>query len=93
MLNQESDLSKYIRISELASTAERKARIYIDKTGKTRKIKGRPQKKGILPMGESTIWNKVRSGDFPQPIRLSTRLTVWRIEDIEEWIKSKELGV
>ncbi|EXA93893.1 prophage CP4-57 regulatory family protein [Acinetobacter sp. 1295259] len=44
-------------------------------------------------MGESTIWNKVRSGDFPQPIRLSTRLTVWRIEDIEEWIKSKELGV
>ncbi len=45
MLNQDSDLSKYIRISELASTAERKPRIYIDKAGKTRKIKGRPQKK------------------------------------------------
>ncbi|MEQ1400735.1 AlpA family phage regulatory protein [Acinetobacter baumannii] len=87
------NLSGYVRMAEIATTAERKARIYVNKNGKTIKIKGKPAKKGILPLGESTIWDKVRSGDFPQPIRLSTRLTVWRIEDIEAWIKSKEFEV
>jgi len=83
---------QYIRMPELATTAERKERVYVDKNGKKRIIKAKPAKKGFLPLGESTIWEKVRKGEFPQPIRLSSRLTVWRIEEIEAWMNSKNEG-
>ena len=83
---------QYIRMPELATTAERKERVYVDKNGKKRIIKAKPAKKGFLPLGESTIWEKVRKGEFPQPIRLSSRLTVWRIEEIEAWMNPKTEG-
>ena len=83
---------QYIRMPELATTAERKERVSVDKNGKKRIIKAKPAKKGFLPLGESTIWEKVRKGEFPQPIRLSSRLTVWRIEEIEAWMNSKNEG-
>lgn len=83
---------QYIRMPELATTAERKERVYIDKNGKKRVIKAKPAKKGFLPLGESTIWEKVRRGEFPEPIRLSPRLTVWKISDITAWLDSKFQG-
>lgn len=83
---------QYIRMPELATTAERKERVYIDKNGKKRVIKAKPAKKGFLPLGESTIWEKVRRGEFPEPIRLSPRLTVWKINDITAWLDSKFQG-
>lgn len=39
---------QYIRMPELATTAERKERVYIDKNGKKRVIKAKPAKKGFL---------------------------------------------
>lgn len=78
-------------MAQLATTAERKERKYITKDGTTRIIKARPEREGILPMGETTIWDKVRAGEFPAPIKLSQRITVWRIEDIEAWMASKGL--
>lgn len=80
-------------MSDLATTAERKQRTYIDKNGRLRIIKGRPAKKGLLPLGESTIWDKVRKGEFPQPIRLSPHLTVWNVEEVLAWVESKKAGV
>lgn len=35
--------------------------------------------------GESTYWR------FPAPIKLTERITAWRIEDIEAWMASKGL--
>jgi predicted DNA-binding transcriptional regulator AlpA len=32
-------------------------------------IKARPERQGLLPMGETTIWDKVRAGEFPTPIK------------------------
>lgn len=86
------DLKGFFRIAELATTAERQERTYVTKNGSIRTIKGRAARKGIVPMGETTIWEKVKSGEFPTPIKLSERITAWRIEDIHEWMKSKELG-
>ncbi|MEG2269142.1 MAG: AlpA family phage regulatory protein [Acinetobacter sp.] len=81
----------YYRMADLATTAERKPRTYTNKSGVTRTIKGRPARQGLLPMGESTIWDKVRSGDFPGPVKLSERITAWCTEDIEAWMASKGL--
>lgn len=39
--------------------------------------------KGPIPVGKSTWWEGVKSGRFPQPIKLGPRITVWREEDIE----------
>lgn len=39
--------------------------------------------KGPVPVGRSTWWEGVKSGRFPQPIKLGPRITVWREEDIE----------
>lgn len=78
------------RIQQLASTAERKQRIYKDPHGRTRIIKARPAKRGLLGMGESTIWEKVKRGEFPKPIRISSRITCWKKSDIINWLESKQ---
>lgn len=40
----------------------------------------------LIPVCKSTWWAGVRSGRFPQPIKLSARITVWRVEDIRALI-------
>ena len=40
----------------------------------------------------STIWKYVKIGTFPQPHKLSMRVTVWTEADIETWISSQLEG-
>lgn len=41
-----------------------------------------------LGMGESTVWRKAKTDpDFPQPIKLSERVTAWRVADLEAYIE------
>jgi predicted DNA-binding transcriptional regulator AlpA len=40
----------------------------------------------IIPISKSTWWAGVKSGVFPRPIKLSPRITVWRVEDIRALI-------
>jgi prophage regulatory protein len=41
---------------------------------------------GPIPVSKSTWWAGVKSGRFPQPVKLGPRTTAWRIEDIRELI-------
>jgi len=41
-----------------------------------------PQILAIFPIGKSTWWEGCRTGRFPKPVKLSSRTTVWRAEDI-----------
>ena len=41
----------------------------------------------IIPVGKSTWWMGVRTGRFPQPIKLGPRITAWRVEDIRKLIE------
>ena len=43
---------------------------------------GRP-----IPVGRSTWYAGIRTGRFPQPVRLGPRLAVWRVEDIRVLIE------
>ena len=36
----------------------------------------------FVPISRSCWWAGVRSGRFPQPLKLSERVTVWRASDI-----------
>ena len=43
----------------------------------------------LLSIGKSTIWAWVKSGRFPKPLKMSSRMTVWSAADVEAWIASK----
>ncbi len=44
---------------------------------------------GVIPFSSATLWRKVKAGEFPKPLKLSDRITVWRAEDVREWIESR----
>lgn len=54
-----------------------------------RPITSREAIPAIIPIAASTLWRKVEKGEFPQPKRLPGRITVWRIEDIREYLEQE----
>jgi prophage regulatory protein len=47
-----------------------------------------PQMLSFVSISKSTLWRRVRAArTFPQPVKLSERVTVWRAEDIRRWIE------
>lgn len=40
----------------------------------------------VIPFSASTLWRKVKDGNFPKPIKLSDQITVWRVKDIRQWL-------
>ncbi len=42
----------------------------------------------VIPVSKSTWWAGVKSGRYPQPIKLGERITAWRAEDIKEIINN-----
>jgi prophage regulatory protein len=41
----------------------------------------------LIPVGESTWWRWVAEGKAPAPIKLGPKTTVWRVEDINKFMK------
>lgn len=46
--------------------------------------------KGYIPVSKSTWWTGVKTGRYPKPVKLSPRVTAWRVEDIRALM---EVGV
>ena len=46
--------------------------------------KANPPVEPLIPVGKSTWWQGVKSGKFPQPVKLGARTTAWRVEDIRK---------
>jgi prophage regulatory protein len=42
---------------------------------------------GPIPVSKSTWWAGVKSGRFPKPVKLGTRITAWRAVDINQIVK------
>ena len=40
----------------------------------------------LVPFSKSTLWRQVKTGAFPKPVKLSARITAWRVEDVRQWI-------
>ena len=50
-----------------------------------------PQVLAFVPFSKSTLWRRIQARTFPQPLKLSARVTVWRAEDIRNWIARQTL--
>lgn len=46
-----------------------------------------PEILAIFPVSESVWWDGVRTGRYPKGIKLSSRCTAWRVEDIRALIE------
>ena len=43
---------------------------------------------GPIPVSKSTWWAGIKAGRYPKPVKLSTRISAWRVEDIRAFIES-----
>ena len=50
--------------------------------------RARAGRRGLLPFSDSTLWRKVVAHEFPAPVKLSDRVTAWRVEDVRAWMQS-----
>lgn len=42
----------------------------------------------LIPISKTNWWTGIKSGQFPQPVKLGPKTTVWRVEDIRRFIWS-----
>lgn len=86
---------RFLRIKDLANFPAKNATIHTYKSGinkgKTKNINARPASHGLIGVSDKTIWQWVKHGRFPAPIKLSDSVTVWRLSDVQAWMKSKGL--
>lgn len=40
----------------------------------------------LLPFSANTLLRKVKAGKFPPPVKLSERVTAWRVGDVRQWL-------
>jgi prophage regulatory protein len=50
--------------------------------------KADPPKPALIPISKSSWWAGVKSGRYPAPVKLSSRTTAWKVEDIRALIDS-----
>lgn len=45
--------------------------------------------KQLTALGRTSIYNKVKAGQFPKPFSLGLRSIAWLSSDIDTWIQSR----
>ena len=53
----------------------------------------RPDVEARTGLSRSTIYDWMKRGEFPQPVKLGARLVAWRKSDIADWLESRETRV
>jgi predicted DNA-binding transcriptional regulator AlpA len=53
----------------------------------------RPQYPAPLPFSAATLWRKVAAGTFPRPVKLSTRVTAWRVAEVRGFLQDPVEGL
>lgn len=53
----------------------------------------RPDVETRTGLSRSTIYDWMKRGEFPQPVKLGARLVAWRESDVTAWLESREQRV
>lgn len=43
----------------------------------------------ITGLGRSTIYSKLKAGEFVEPVRLGARCTRWKASDVQAWLAAQ----
>ncbi|MGF6806065.1 prophage regulatory protein [Paraburkholderia sp. Clong3] len=46
----------------------------------------------FVPVGRSTLYEWIKQGRFPAPVKLGPKATGFRVEDIRAWLASREVA-
>jgi len=49
----------------------------------------RPEAPAPLPFSAPTLWRKVKAGTFPKPVKLSERVTCWKVGEVRAWMTAQ----
>ncbi len=52
----------------------------------------RPERATPLPFSAPTLWRKVKNQTFPAPVKLSVRITAWKVGEVRAWINAQTAG-
>ncbi len=66
--------NKWVRVRQLATTRDADGNII----------------HGILPFSIPTVWRLVAKGDLPRPYKLSSGVTAWNMDEIDDWQRAKQ---
>lgn len=55
----------------------------------TKKLLRRNEVEKVTGLKRSSIYSKIKEGDFPKPIKLGMRAVAWLEADVMQWIESK----
>jgi predicted DNA-binding transcriptional regulator AlpA len=55
--------------------------------------KSNPPIQGILPISRSSWYEGVKSGLYPQPVKLGSKTSLYRVEDIRELLSRLNSGI
>ena len=47
----------------------------------------------LIGIGNTSLYEAIKRGDFPAPVKLGVRAVGWRRSDIENWLDSRETKV
>jgi len=47
----------------------------------------------VVPFSSATLWRKCKAGQFPKPVKLSERVTAWKVGDVREFLATQAAGV
>ena len=54
------------------------------------KLLRRPEVESVTGLSCSTLYDWMKRGEFPQPVKLGTRLVAWRQSDVTAWLEARE---
>lgn len=46
----------------------------------------------VIPVSSATWWRGVQSGRYPKPVKLSSRVTAWKVGDIRHFLATQAAG-
>jgi predicted DNA-binding transcriptional regulator AlpA len=72
-----------------AHTQSDRAENQKDAEARQRRLLRLPAIQQRVPWSRSTIWRKVRAGEFPQPIRLGGNSIAWLEDEVQAWIAAR----